>query len=252
VPARAPVDLLAPSARAEAAPGDDPFRSFMWDYRWAELLGPEATAVFDPAVTVLAPPIAEDPFQVPLTVDARAVPGVERVVVFADYGPIPRIVTFHPGRTEARLSLRFKIDQATPVRAAALGGDGVWQVGGAWIDAAGGGCSAPAAAYASDDWEDRLGTVRGRLWRDAGRLRAVIDHPMDTGLADGIPVFIIESLVFSDPHGGTLATLDLGEPVSEDPAFTLYFATGALPAAVQLHGRDTSGAAIRAILEDVP
>jgi sulfur-oxidizing protein SoxY len=244
-------DILVPQARAAAARAEaDPFRSFMWDYRRAELLGPETEVVFNPAVTVLAPPFAEDPFQVPLTVDARDVPGVERIVVFVDYGPIPRILTFHPEGAEARLSLRFKIDQATPVRAAALGADGVWHIGGALVDAAGGGCSAPAAAYASDDWEDRLGTVRGRLWRGAGRLRAIVDHPMDTGLADGIPVFIVETLTFASPSGVPLGRIALDEPVSEDPAFTLHYAPDTLPEEVLVSGRDTSGTMIRAILQE--
>jgi sulfur-oxidizing protein SoxY len=242
---------LFPLAHAAEAPAEDPFGSFMWGFRAAELLGPDAQVSFDPAVTVLAPAFAEDPFQVPVTLDARAVAGVERIVVFVDYGPIPRILTFHPGAAEPRLSLRFKIDQATPVRAAALGADGVWHVGSAWVDAAGGGCSAPAVAYATDDWEDRLGTVRGGIWRNAGRVRAVVDHPMDTGLAGGIPVFIVQELALESVDGAPLTRIGLDEPVSEDPAFTLHFPPGALPPAVHLRGRDTSGTPIRAVLKDV-
>jgi sulfur-oxidizing protein SoxY len=243
---------LIPFAHAAPVQAGDPFGSFMWDYRAAEMLGADARVSFDPAVTVLAPAFAEDPFQVPMTLDARAVAGVERIVVFVDYGPIPRILTFHPGTAEARLSLRFKIDQATPVRAAALGADGVWHVGSAWVDAAGGGCSAPAVAYATDDWEDRLGTVRGGIWREVGRVRAVVDHPMDTGLADGIPIFIVQELALESPDGAPLTRIVLDEPVSEDPAFTLHFPPDALPPAVHLRGRDTSGTAIRAVLKDVP
>lgn len=239
--------LFAPAAQATP----DPYNSFMWDYRKAELLGAEAQAVFDPRVRVVAPGFAEDPFQVPVMVDASGLgERVEQIVVFVDYGPIPRILTYHPGQAEPRLSLRFKIDQATPVRAAALTESGVWHVGSAWVDATGGGCAAPAVAYATEDWPQTVGQVQGRVWATLGRVRAVVRHPMDTGLAPGIPVFILEDLRLSTPDGFLLAQVELGEPVSEDPAFTFYFAPQALPPVVGLTGRDSSGTVISAVLQD--
>lgn len=244
--------LVVAILAAPAEAGEDPFGSLMWEHRRAEMLG-AAPVVFDPRVVVHGPAHAEDPFQVPLLVDARGLrEAVERIVVFADYGPIPRILTFHPGAAEPALSLRFKIDQATPVRAAALTTSGTWHVGSTWIDAAGGGCSAPAAAYASDDWEDRLGTVLGRIWPASGRVRARIDHPMDTGLADGIPVFIVTELDFAAPDGTLLTRIEPDEPVSEDPVFTLHFAAGALPEEVILSGRDNGGNRFAARLRAEP
>lgn len=243
--------LLATPAHAVDDPRhpiDDPYATGMWNYHQINILGDPEDIRFDASVIVTAPDAAEDSFNVPVDVDATAIADVERIVVLVDYGPIPKILTFWPGEAEAKISLRFKIDQATPIRAAVRTRSGAWHVGGTKIDAAGGGCTAPAAAYAADDWEQHLGEVRGRIWPETGRVRMVVDHPMDTGLADGIPVFIIEDLALTAPDGRELARIELSEPVNEDPAFTLHFPQGALGPEARLIGRDNNGNRIRATL----
>ncbi|ASP19615.1 sulfur oxidation protein SoxY [Antarctobacter heliothermus] len=231
-------------------PLSDPMQSGMWDYHQKGLLGDPADIRFDDRVVLRAPASAEDSLNVPLLVDATAIPDVKRIVVSADYGPIPHILTYYPDQADAKLSLRFKIDQATAIRASVETHSGAWHVGSIYIDAAGGGCTAPAHAYANDDWEEKLGEVHGRLWSAAGRARLIVDHPMDTGLADGIPVFIIQDLSLQRDDGTQLARLELAEPVNEDPAFTFYFAKGALPASVKVVGRDNNGNRIRGVLSE--
>ncbi len=220
---------------------DDPMQSGMWDYHQIDILGDPADIRFDDRVVVRGPAEAEDSLNVPLLVDATAIPTVRRIVVTADDGPIPHILTYFPEEAEAKIALRFKIDQATAIRASVETQDGAWHIGSTYIDAAGGGCTAPAHAYASDDWEEHLGEVRGRLWAASGRARFIVDHPMDTGLAGDIPVFIIEDLALETDDGVKLARIELSEPVNEDPAFTLYFAPGTLPASLHVRGRDNNG-----------
>lgn len=220
----------------------DPFASANWDYHQILLLGDPDRIAFDDRVIVQAPAVAEDAVNVPLLVDATAIADVEKIVISADYGPIPHILTYYPGQALPKIALRFKIDQATAIRASVQTRDGAWHVGGTHVDAAGGGCTAPAAAYASSDWEEKLGEMHGRLWADSGRARVVVDHPMDTGLADGIPLFIIGELTLAAEPGGTpLARLDLHEPVNEDPAFTFYFPQQDMPAQLHVAGRDNNG-----------
>lgn len=233
-------------------PLDDPMASGMWSYHQKEILGDPADIRFDDRVVLTAPAAAEDSTNVPVLVDATAIPNVKRIVLLVDYGPIPKILTYWPEEAEPKLSFRFKIDQATPVRAAVETRDGSWHVGSTRIDAAGGGCTAPAAAYASADWEEHLGKVNGQVWPEAGRVRMVVDHPMDTGLVDGIPIFIIEHLNVDTMDGERLARIDLFEPVNEDPAFTLYFEKGRLDESVRLSGRDNNGNEIDAVLRSVP
>lgn len=232
---------MASAIDGPRTPIADPLGSNMWDYTQVELLGDPAVISFDDRVKVTAPYHAEDSLAVPLLVDASAIDDVRRILVHVDYGPIPHILTFYPGEAEAKLALRFKIDQATAVRASVETSDGAWYVGSTYVDAAGGGCTQPAAAYASSDWDERLGEIHAQLWPSSGRLRAVIDHPMDTGLSGDIPVFIVEDMVLETDAGEELARLELLEPVNEDPAFTFFFAPEALPNVVALKARDNNG-----------
>ena len=110
----------------------DPVPSVMWDFYHKQLLG-QAAFVFDDRVKLLAPPFAEDARQVPLEIDARAFAGdVVRIIAWAELNPLPRIVDFQPGeRVLPWLSIRIRIEQATPLRAAVLTRDGLWHVGSA-------------------------------------------------------------------------------------------------------------------------
>jgi len=229
-------------------PLNDPYKSGMWNYQQVRLLGNPDKISFDDRVKVRAPVHAEDAFEVPVSVDATGIPDVEKIVVSVDYGPIPKILTFYPREAEAKFSFRFKIDQSTPVRVSVLDKDGAWHVGGTEIEAAGGGCTAPALAYASDDWEEKLGEVRGRMWAGSGRVRVIVDHPMDTGLADGIPIFIVEDLELKNAANQTMARLELHEPVDEDPAFTFHFPKDTLTEAIRVVGRDNNGNEIDATI----
>lgn len=228
-------------------PLQDPYRTGMLGYHQVEMLGDPARIALDPRVRVTAPSHALDSLQVPAMIDATAVEGVVRIVAFVDYGPIPKILEFRPGAAEPKLAFSFKIDQATPLRAAVELEDGSWLIGGTQIDAMGGGCSAPAEAYASDDWEERLMQVHARMWPDTGRLVAQIDHPMDTGLSfSGTPAFYIEELTFTAQSGAELARIEVFEPVSEDPRFTLFAPPHLATAPVRMAGRDTDGYTVTA------
>jgi sulfur-oxidizing protein SoxY len=233
--------MATPAAALAAPPGSDPLGSPMWDYHAARVFA-DAPVVFDERVKVVLPMLAENQHVVPVTVDARALSDVRRIVIFADLNPIPVAVEYTPLAAQAFIATRIKLDQRTPVRAAVLTGDGVWHVAGEWVDAAGGGCSAPPLSRVRGDWADHLGEMRGGLWDDgeATRLRVAFRHPMDTGLVENIPVYNIEQLTISDAAGTPLARLVVHASVSEDPAFTFKFAP-ALGGDLKVAARDTGG-----------
>lgn len=216
--------------------------------RWGEMEGiflPGKPYVFDERVKVQAPDQSEDPMQVPITVDATTLPDVREVVVFADFNPILEVLRFYPDNALTFLGFRMKLQQSSPVRAAARTGDGVWHVGGTIVNTAGGGCTAPSAGSASIEWQKRLNEVSARTWNEgphSGRVRVRIVHPMDTGLIAGIPAFHLESLELRNEEGKPLMRLDLAQPVSENPVFTLQ-RSGAAGAAgtIRLLGRDNNG-----------
>jgi sulfur-oxidizing protein SoxY len=234
----------------------DPLRSVMWADMHALLLrgGP---VVFDERVRVEAPLSAEDALNVPVLVDASALDAldkVEEIVVFADMNPIPRILNYRPTAAKPLIGLRLKLQQATPVRAAARTADGVWHVGGVFVDAAGGGCTSPALAHGDPQWERHLGEVQARAWTQdssgsgdgAVRLRFRVMHPMDTGLAPGIPAFHLERLAINDAQGRELGRIDTFEPVSENPVFTLEVSAPPDTRSLRLSGRDNNGTPVSA------
>ncbi|MET0107318.1 MAG: quinoprotein dehydrogenase-associated SoxYZ-like carrier [Candidatus Thiodiazotropha sp.] len=222
----------------------DPLNSPMWEDMHRSLLG-GAPVVFDDRVQVLAPVDAEDSMNVPVLVDASALGEVSKIVVFAELNPIHKVLELEPLHAKPIIGFRIKVQQATPIRAAALAGDGRWHVGGRIVDAAGGGCTLPSIGSENSDWASRMGEVAGRLWsnQDSTRLRMRVMHPMDTGLVPGIPAFYIDHLEFHDANGEILSRLFLHEPVSENPVLTLD-----LPRrdSVTVTGADNNGNPVKA------
>ncbi|MBC2670095.1 quinoprotein dehydrogenase-associated SoxYZ-like carrier [Novosphingobium piscinae] len=245
LPALAALALLGAAAPAAPAPGRpptvarDPLGSPLWALHAARLFA-GAPVVFDPAVRVALPVIAENQHIFPVAVDARALGGVRRIVILADLNPIPVAVDFAPGGAAPWLALRIKLDQRTPVRAAVLAGDGRWHVSGAWVDAAGGGCSAPPVSRARGDWAEHLGELRGAAFAtpEGTRLRFTVRHPMDTGLVENVPAYHVETVTVA-MAGHDPARLTVWGAVAEDPAFTLLFP--GRPGAATLHLRDSNG-----------
>ena len=238
------------AAQAEAPA--DPLQSVVWaDMAKKEFAG--ADYVFDDRVIVSVPHIVENQAQVPVTADARGVPNVEKLVVFADLNPIQHVLTFSPlaAKAEPYVSFRMKVEQATPVRAAALTSDGVWHVGGVILEASGGGCSAPAMARGDADWTETVGNAQGRIWREAdgaARLRLRVRHPMDTGLAkDHTPAYFIEKFEMKS-GGNPLATIEMFEPVAEDPMLTILLRPKQTDGAVTIDGRDNNGTIYRSVV----
>lgn len=233
--------LACPAAASVETLPTDPLDSPMWEHHAGKLFA-GAPVVFDARVTVALPVLTENQHVLPVTVDARALGQVTRIVIFADLNPIPVAVEYTPLAAEAFIATRIKLDQRTPVRAAVLTADGVWHVAGGWVDAAGGGCSAPPVSRVRGDWADHLGELRGAVWQgaDATRVRMSLRHPMDTGLVENIPAYNLEQVTVSDAQGTPLARMVVHGSVSEDPAFTLMLAPGT-GGDLTVAARDTGG-----------
>ncbi len=218
------------AATADPLTGGDPFGSHQWPELRKEFLGGAAARVeFDPRVQVRGPVFAEDPMNVPISVAVEGLADVERIVVLVDRNPIRKVLEFQPlTGTRAAIAFRFKLEQASPVRAAARTRDGVWHVGGTVVESSGGGCTVAGATRKDGSWSRTLGQVSGRLFdgfdgADA-RLRLRVMHPMDTGLVGGIPAFYLKQVAVTDTAGTELLRLSTYEPVSENPVFSFDFA----------------------------
>lgn len=194
--------------------------------RWGDmhrLFFRDAPVVFDDRVRVAGPQFAEDSMNVPISVNVEGLDGVEEVLVFADFNPILKVLEFYPVLARPYLAFRIKLQQSSPVRAAARTTDGVWHVGGILVEASGGGCTAPSMGRGTGDWVRVLNQVSGRVWErgdEGARVRLKIMHPMDTGLAPGIPAFYIERMSLRDEAGREYLRIQTYEPVSENPVFS--------------------------------
>jgi len=221
---------------------NDPLGSVQWDDMYAAFLKGHP-AIFDEKVIVSAPDYAEDPMNVPISVDATHLNGVKAMVIFADFNPIPLIARYYPTKAKATLSFRFKIQQASPVRVAVLADDDTWHVGGVWVNSAGGGCTVASTGRLVGDWADYLGDTYGKRWSKANsnRVRFLIHHPMDTGLVTGIPDFYIEELKFTNADGEDLAHIELYEPINENPVLSFDFMGNNLASTIMMVGEDNNG-----------
>ena len=248
----------AAAAAAAAAEPDlsegDPFGSFQWPELRKEFLGASARTQFDARVRLQGPAFAEDPMNVPITVSAD-LPGVQRLMVLVDRNPIRKVLELQPLSALPAVSFRFKLEQASPVRALALTADGVWHVGGAWVDSAGGGCTVAGGSRADGSWTQTLGQVSGRVYASAlpggdssARLRVRIMHPMDTGLVSGIPAFFVSKLAVRDGVDRELLRIQTFEPISENPVFSFEFAK-APPGPLRIVGVDNNGNRIDSLVE---
>jgi sulfur-oxidizing protein SoxY len=233
----------------------DPFKSHPWPQMRREFLGAAARVRFDDRVQVQGPAFAEDPMNVPISVRVDPALGpVDEIVVLVDRNPIRKVLSYLPLQALPALAFRFKLEQASPVRAIARMRDGQWLAGGTWVDSAGGGCTVSGATRKDGSWSQTLGEVTGRLFSaapgadSASRLRLRVMHPMDTGLVGGIPAFYVNRLSVRDVQGRELARVQAFEPVSENPVFSFDFATP--PAGgVQVVGTDNNG---NRIASDIP
>ncbi len=239
--------LLLPGVPVRA----DPLNSPLFAEIRAQVLG-DAPIVFDPRVVVTAPAVAEDSGAVPVSARVTGLAGIRTIVLFADYNPIPKILAFHPTRAEPYVATRIKLAMASPLRAAALTEDGIWHLGGTWIDAAGGGCTAPSMGSANPDWHSRLGEIHARSWprgKDSSRVRFRLLHPMDTGLAGNIPAYYLERAILSDSRG-ELARIDTFEPIAENPLLSLEVKARPDATGFRLTGRDNNGNEFGAIIRE--
>ncbi|WP_245841654.1 quinoprotein dehydrogenase-associated SoxYZ-like carrier [Sphingomonas lenta] len=242
--------LAAPSAAVAGPFPADPLNSPMWEFVADKYLGEGAAVRFDPRVKVTFPEVAENQRVFPVQVDARGIADVARVMILIDLNPIQLPIDYRLGDAEAFVSTRVKLDQRTPVRGLVQLKDGTWLASGGWIDAAGGGCSAPPVSRVKGDWAQHLGEVRGRLWSGASgaRVQLAFRHPMDTGLVDNIAIYHIDDLRLTAADGRMLGEVKMQAAVAEDPVLALMPRTRP-GEAVRFAGRDTNGVEFAGTLE---
>ena len=234
-------------AHATAEPAVDeanPLMDVMWDYMREQFIRDEPWQ-YSASVQIILPEFAEDSTQVPVMV-RHQIPDARKLILFADLNPIQHIATYEVDAGGLPdIGLQFRVQQATPVHALIQDGSGLWHVSRNYVDASGGGCTAPKTEAASDDWASNLGQIQGRLFnRSTHRLKVQVSHPMDTGLVEGVPAFWLNEITLTDQEATALGHLNLSSPVSSNPRLTFSFPKAQAPEGLegyQLHLKDNDG-----------
>ncbi len=217
---------LGASAATTVSIPADPLDSSRWRYIVAEHFR-DARIVFDERVQVFAPGASEDGRATPVFLRISGLEDVRQIRVLADAAAPGAVLDYFPGAAPAArdfsLGFGLRLAQATPLRAAVLTGDGVWHIGGRWIDAQGGGCAAPSMT-ASDAAEPGAGPgIEAQVWpRPEGyqRLKFRIRQPA----SDSESVPAIDRISVSDSAGEPRARLVPGKSLATTAVFTLNIA----------------------------
>ncbi len=238
--------VVAPYVAAELP--TDPLNSAQWPAMYRGFLQGTGEVVFDERVKVHLPVEAEDPMKVPVTVQFDGLESPQSLIVLIDFNPIPRALHYEfTAHMRPFLGFSVRLQQSTPIRVAVKDGLGTWRVNGAWVRAAGGGCTLPSAGRSLFD-PDTLLDLRARHWPldgDGARLRFRLVHPMDTGLVGNTPAYFVEQIAIKNAAGDLIAQLSPFEPISENPLFTVEMQQAG---GWTLEGRDNHGMNFREII----
>lgn len=218
--------LMFVPAAVQAAASDDPLGTEAWrDILELEFDGAEV--VYDDSFYLLVPETVEEAFSVPVLMNFVDAPfEVAEIALFAENNPFPQVVRVFPHRPLDAVGLNIRLEQSTPLRAAAMDRDGVWHVVHSEVFVGTpGGCSAGGGGGAGAGVGDI--SMRQFVRTDGeSRLKVRIAHPMDTGLAidefsgQAIPAYYIDQVTISDDRG-SLARMLLWASVAANPTFLL-------------------------------
>jgi sulfur-oxidizing protein SoxY len=244
--------MLSLSTTTARAGDSDPLQSAAWEDLRAQYLG-DGPVVHDYMVRLIMPLTVEDAFSVPVVVKlSDLIEPIAEIVVIAENNPIQAAVQVFPHRPMRAVGMNIRLEQSTPVRAAAKDANGVWHVASVEVEVKNpGGCSAPPGLLA-DGEADPLGSIAMKRFKRpdrATRLKIGITHPMHTGFAPDeageiIPAYYVDTVKVEDDDG-PIADLVTWAALSSDPNF--FFDLPESRQSVRVTASDTMGLAFEGL-----
>ena len=200
--------------------GKNPVESPTFDDILKEIIKDDKYIFDDKNINIQVPLFADNPVQVPIFVDAKAIKNAKRMVIFTDLNPISKVIDMDLQNLLPIVSLNIKVAQETPIRALVLDDKGLWHIGSNNIKSFGGGCSVSSVSSSDTNFDKLLGKVKGNVFKtqDSIRLKASIFHPMETGLVFGNSEFYINKITIK-ADDKVLALVDAYSTISENPRF---------------------------------
>jgi sulfur-oxidizing protein SoxY len=198
----------------------NPVESPTFDDILKEIIKDEKYIFDDMNIKIKVPLFADNPIQVPIFVDAKAIKNAKKLIIFTDLNPIPKVIDMDLINLLPIVSLNIKVAQETPIRALVLDDKGVWHIGSNNIKSFGGGCSVSSVASSDTNFDKLLGKTKGNIFKTDGvyRLKTSIFHPMETGLVFGNSEFYINKITIKADNQ-ILAKIDAYSSISENPRF---------------------------------
>ncbi|MES1940898.1 hypothetical protein T5B8_11681 [Salinisphaera sp. T5B8] len=229
--------LLACSTLVFAAADDprDPLDSSRWRYMRAAHFR-DAPVVFDERVQVWVPGAADNSGTTPVQIRAPGLDDVVQIRVIADANADSRVLDYFPVGAQAAIGFSLVVEQATPLRAAMRTGDGVWHIGGRWVDAEGGGCAPASVIPTVDLTAGTQPVIAAHRWarhENSQRLKFRIRLP-----ASGTPARSTEQMTVRDDASDVRVRIVAGTSLDTASVFTLDIDSRA---PLQIEARDTTG-----------
>jgi sulfur-oxidizing protein SoxY len=199
---------------------NNPVESPTFDDIVKEIINNEKYIFDDKNIRIKVPLFADNPIQVPIFVDAKAIKNAKRLIIFADLNPIPKVIDMDLKNLLPLISLNIKVAQETPIRALVLDENNLWHIGSNNIKSFGGGCSVASVSSSNTDFEKLLGKTKGNVFKTGNiyRLKASVFHPMETGLIFGNSEFYIDKITIK-AENKVLANILAYSSISENPRF---------------------------------
>jgi sulfur-oxidizing protein SoxY len=205
-------------------------------------------------ITLDLPLVSEDGSAVPLgiTVDSPMTPEhhVRSIHVFASGNPTPEVVDIdlHPAAGRAELATRVRLNESQTVYAAAVMSDGEVRLAAREVRVTVSGCLGRPQQTGSALQTPRVGVARSFRAGEPLEVRALIDHPMETGLRPDdrgghLPQHIVEQLTVRLDDGPVLGAR-FHRAVSMNPY--LRFHVRGAAGTLTLEWRDDTGATAEA------
>ncbi|GEM_PF-2299171 len=177
----------------------------------------------DVNITVTVPKFADNPSQVPISIDGSKLIDAKRMIVFADLNLIPEVMDIKLLNLKAVFSFSIRVAQETPIRVLIEDKNGLWHIGSANIKSYGGGCST-STPEESKKFAPLLGKHKSHTLRQDKTyiIQFAIFHPMETGLMFGSNPFYIKHLELHS-NKELLASMEITSAISQNP--TMIFET---------------------------
>jgi len=216
--------VLTLTSTAAQAGESDPLQSALWEELSVEYLG-DGPVVYNYMVKLIIPRTVEDAFSVPVMVKlSDRIDPIEEVVIIAENNPIQEAARISPRRTIRAVGMNIRLEQSTPVRAAARDVNGVWHVASVRVEVKNpGGCTAAGGGDSADSALGQIAMKQFKRPNRATRLKVGIKHPMHTGLAPDeegeiIPAYYVDQMTVEDA-AGPIADLATTAAIASDPNF---------------------------------